>query len=202
MEKSRLEMFSDGIFAIVITLLVLDIKISRHLSQTDAALKNGLLAILPKVIAYVLSFCIVGIFWNAHCTIFRLIKSVNKKLTWLNVCYLMVVAFIPFPTSILAEYHNTQTAIILYSFILGLAGFFHFIIIQYVYGQRHLADETFTAQVKKGANFPSLFGPLTYVTAILVSFASHMLSYFLLIVVPVYYIFFNNITRHPTLGSR
>jgi len=197
MEKTRIEMLSDGVFAIVFTLLVLDIKLPIHQEITnDTLLKQGLINILPNITAYVLSFCIIGIFWTAHHTIFHFIKVVNKKLLWLNIFYLMIVAFIPFPTSLIAEHHDKQIAIILYSFTLGLAGFFHFIILSYLKNHKELSAVTFTQQIKKQTLFPSLFGSIAYLASIIFSFVSLIVSLGLILIVPIYYIFISDSVRH------
>ncbi len=202
MEKSRIEMLSDGVFAIVITLLVLDIKLPLLPEiSNDTVLKNGLIKILPNIIAYILSFCIIGIFWTAHHSIFHFIKAVNKKLLWLNVFYLMVVAFIPFPTSILAEHHDKQTAIILYCFTLGLGGLFHFIVLNYLKKHKELSAPTFTEQIKNQILFPSLFGPISYALAILFSYVSIIISFGVILIVPTYYIFVSDTSRPTKKGS-
>lgn len=198
MEKNRIEMFSDGIFAIVITLLVLDIKLPlNHQINSDLELRQQLVEILPNIIAYILSFCIVGIFWSAHNIMFHLIKVIDKFLLWLNILYLMIVAFIPFPTSLLAANYDKQSAVILYCFTLGLAGLFHFIILTYLYKHKKLSSHIYTKELRKRVLFPSVFSPLAYLSAILLSIIAIKLSLIILVIVPIYYICFNNNIQEP-----
>ena len=94
---NRLEAFSDGVFAIVITLLVLELR----LPAGPLPLAEKLRAMEPQLAAFVASFIIVGMTWIGHHGLFHLIKRVDKSLMWLNFLQLICVSFIPFPTMIL-----------------------------------------------------------------------------------------------------
>jgi uncharacterized membrane protein len=96
---SRLEAFSDGVFAIAITLLILEVRVPR-----DVPLGEGLLEIWPSYLAYVTSFLTIGVIWFNHDAILRLVRRADRTLLSLNTLLLMVVAFIPFPTRLVAEY--------------------------------------------------------------------------------------------------
>lgn len=99
-DTARLETFSDGVFAIAITLLVLEI----HLPDADGPLLDQLLHTWPSYAAYVLSFVTIGIMWANHHGIFRLIDRTSHGLVVANLLLLLMVAFIPFPTSVLGEH--------------------------------------------------------------------------------------------------
>jgi len=101
---SRLETFSDGVFAIVITLLVLEIHVPliAH-AHVDVELLPSLLAMWPKYLSFATSFVIVGIFWIAHHQLFNLIHRVDRGFLWVNLVFLMCVSFVPFPTAVLAQ---------------------------------------------------------------------------------------------------
>ncbi len=92
----RLEAFSDGVFAIAITLLILDIKVP-HL-QGSADLLVSLLHLWPSYFAYLLSFVIIGIYWPNHHYVFKLYQKTNHSLNLLNLLFLLFIAFLPFPT--------------------------------------------------------------------------------------------------------
>ena len=97
MEKSRLEAFSDGVFAIVITLLILDIRFPEvEYSQFAATL----VSVLPRILAYVMSFIIIGLYWVIHHNSMHAIKKTDRGFLWLNILLLLCVSFIPFPTSL------------------------------------------------------------------------------------------------------
>jgi uncharacterized membrane protein len=85
MSKNRVEAFSDGVFAIVITLLILNVHLDRHQALTLDALRN----LASDVFAFVLSFVIVGVYWVAHHNMLHLIKAVDRRLLWLNLVLLL-----------------------------------------------------------------------------------------------------------------
>jgi uncharacterized membrane protein len=113
----RIEAFSDGVFAIAITLLILDIKVP-HAEGTVDLLKR-LLGLWPAYIAYVLSFVMIGIYWANHHYIFKLFERTNHTLNLLNLLLLMFIAFLPLPTQVLGEYmldeSNRTTAATFYA---------------------------------------------------------------------------------------
>jgi uncharacterized membrane protein len=98
--SARLETFSDGVIAIAITLLVLEFGISADTNDLGSAL----LHIWPSYLAYVTSFLTIGVIWVNHHTLFDLVDRVDRPLLFLNTVLLMVVAFTPFPTRLLAEF--------------------------------------------------------------------------------------------------
>jgi uncharacterized membrane protein len=95
----RLETFADGVFAIAITLLVLGIS----LPAPNTALWNALLAQWPALVAYVVSFLTIGIMWASHHQMFTVIGRSNMTFAFINVVFLMVIAFVPYPTEVLAQ---------------------------------------------------------------------------------------------------
>jgi uncharacterized membrane protein len=118
----RLVFFSDAVFAIAITLLVLDIRLpvgDTHL--TNVQLLTGLLSIWPRYLAYAISFLVIGSAWTSHLRKFHLIRIYDNRLILINLLLLMVVAFIPFPTAILSEYGN-RTATIFYALTIVVTG--------------------------------------------------------------------------------
>ncbi|MEV6837013.1 TMEM175 family protein [Streptomyces sp. NPDC051133] len=107
-ESGRVEAFSDGVFAIAITLLVLDIKVPR--AGEHGGLWQALGAQWPSYAAYVVSFLVVGIMWVNHHQLFSYVARVDRTLMFLNLLVLMVVAVVPWPTAMLAEYLREDTA--------------------------------------------------------------------------------------------
>jgi uncharacterized membrane protein len=97
---SRVEAFSDGVFAIAITLLILEIRVPAGTDDVGGAL----LDIWPSYLAYVTSFLTIGVIWVNHHSVFTLLTRVDRPLVFFNTLMLMVVAFIPFPTRLVAEF--------------------------------------------------------------------------------------------------
>jgi uncharacterized membrane protein len=115
-DTARLEAFSDGVFAIAITLLVLEIR----LPETDGTLAHLLGDLWPSYLAYVLSFVTIGIMWANHHAIFRLIGRASHGLVVANLFLLMTISFLPFPTNVLADHlaesgNDQRTAALFYS---------------------------------------------------------------------------------------
>ncbi len=115
-DRDQIVNLSDGIFAIAITLLVLDIRVPDIPENMVASeLPAALLALWPKYLGYLLSFVGISTFWMIHQSIFRPIRAYDRVLLYLNFVFLMVVAFVPFPTSLLGEYGNHQLPVAIYA---------------------------------------------------------------------------------------
>lgn len=119
---ARLEAFSDGVFAIAITLLILEVKIPHSEVVRPAYLAEALVGQWPAVAAYVLSFVMIGIYWANHHYLCNLYVKTDHVLNMLTVLFLMCIAFVPFPTAILGQYvmhpETQRTAVAFY--VLGM----------------------------------------------------------------------------------
>src|SRR5947209_4359375 len=116
----RLMAFSDGVFAIAITLLVLNISLPGHVVDLPRALRD----LFPEYLSYAMSFMVIGVIWAQHHAIFGLIRRTDHVFILINILFLMWVAFLPFPAHVLGENlgrHGEQTAMILYAgtFLVG-----------------------------------------------------------------------------------
>ncbi|WP_316829701.1 TMEM175 family protein [Pedobacter aquatilis] len=120
---SRLEFLSDGVFAISITLLILDIKVPlSSLIHNEADLISSFLTLSPRLLAYFLSFLTLGIFWTGQSSEFQYINKSDRNLIWINLFLLLCVSIIPFTTAFLSEYMNFRFAVIVYWFNIFLIG--------------------------------------------------------------------------------
>lgn len=197
LSTTRIEAFSDGVFAIVITLLILDIRLPNLSEATVASeLPRRLLALWPKVIAYAISFIIVGIYWVTHHNMFHYIRRSDRVLLWLNVLFLMCVAFIPFPASLLGQYGGQQVAVIIYGVCLILTGVALAALWWYATHRRRLVDDDIDPELVRLASRRILRAPVVYLISILLSFVSVNLSLVLYLLVPLLYIFPSRIDRH------
>ena len=118
MSKNRVEALSDGVFAIVITLLILDIRVP---DVEYNQLLSSLIAVLPRIFAYIISFGVIGVYWLAHHQSLQLIGKLNGFLIWLNFLYLLAVSFMPFPTALLGRYPMQPIPIVIYGLNLIVA---------------------------------------------------------------------------------
>ena len=126
MSKARLEAFSDGVFAIAITLLVLEIKVPP--ADSGRSLARGLLELWPSYAGFAVSFITIGIIWVNHHAVFATVHSVDRPLLFKNLLLLLTVSFIPFPTAVMAEYLRAESgqnlAVAFYAgsfFVMGIA---------------------------------------------------------------------------------
>src|SRR5215212_2983207 len=121
-ELERFIFFTDAVFAIVMTLLVLEIRVPEVPPDLAVAeLPTKVLALGPKFFSYVLSFLVIGTYWIAHHQTFRYVQSYDRRLLWLNLIFLLSISFIPFPTGLLGEYGELRFAVIFYAASVGLA---------------------------------------------------------------------------------
>jgi len=190
MNKNRLEAFSDGVFAIVITLLVLDI----HLPNAEAASNHELLemirSILPSILTYIFTFLVVGIFWVAHHRIFNMVGEVDSFLLFGNIFYLMTVVLIPFPAALLAKHPHLASSIIIYSSLLGAIGIQHLIFVDYIHRHSTLQHSIYTQRLYAQANRIGLVGPCCYAIACITSLIHPYASFVFILTPLVFYIGF------------
>lgn len=133
--RARLEAISDGIFAVGMTLLVLGLAIPMAKDvSSEAQLWAALRSLFPAVVTYFMSFVTLGIFWVAHQTQLSQIDRVNRTYTWIHLVFLLTVTMVPFSTQLLARFHWSRTAMVIYwlnIFVMGL-----FLLLSSEYGLR------------------------------------------------------------------
>jgi uncharacterized membrane protein len=189
MNKNRLETISDGIFVIVMTLLILDVRLPANITiNSDTDLLNALFTIKPKIISFAVSFFIIGGFMVGHHFIFSLVNKVNGLFVWINILYLLTISFLPFPTSILAQNSNMFTALCFYALNLMLCGSFHTLMFWLIYKNENLRKEDIKPADVKKYFLGGLFGTLSNVGAILLGLISPILGYIILVATPIYFI--------------
>jgi uncharacterized membrane protein len=184
---SRAEAFSDGVFAIAITLLILNVVLPvRH-----EALGHALLRLWPSYAAYAISFLTIGIMWVNHHTIFQHIERVDRRFLLLNLLLLMCVAFVPFPTRVAADFarsdENRRAAALLYGVTLTTTAVFFNAL--WLYASRHgrlLAANADRREVS-GITRSYLPGAPMYGTATLVAFADSRASLILFGAIALFY---------------
>jgi uncharacterized membrane protein len=188
-ETARVEAFSDGVFAIAITLLVLDLKVPRELVP-EHSLADVLLQQWPTYLAFFTSFMTILIMWVNHHRIFTLIGRSDDRLLFYNGLLLLGVTIVPFPTSLVAEYlrHDGQrTATIVYTATFVVTGiFFNLLWRTAATGDRLLHPHADPAAVQRiWASFR--YGPVWYVVAFALAFVSVTASLVLSLALALYY---------------
>jgi uncharacterized membrane protein len=188
--KSRVETFSDGIFAIIVTLLVLEIKVPHiedhhSISQLGLALWN----LAPKVIAWMISFFTVCVIWVNHHRIFEVIKDIDQKLFWLNANLLLWVSLIPFPTALMGDYPQNSLAVAAYGAVSFLMGIAFLLIRRYMWRNPELTTGLTAEELWIGVRNVILFGPTPYLAGIIFAWIYAPLAFALYAFVTIYYVF-------------
>jgi len=122
MHKGRLEAFSDGVLAIIITIMVLEIKVPHE------ATLESLSKLAPVFVSYIISFIYVGIYWNNHHHLFQSVKSIDGKVLWANLFLLFWLSLIPFSSGWMGENHFQNITVTLYGFILFGCAFSYYLL--------------------------------------------------------------------------
>jgi TMEM175 potassium channel family protein len=170
----RLEIFSDAVIAIAITLLVLDIKVP---TAREGQLVHDLGQIWPSYVAYALSFAVIGIMWVSHHSMFERIHHVDRGLLFYNLWLLLGIGFLPFPTALLAEYarqggSNSHAAAAVYSATMMFIGFaFLAIWLHLARHPRLLGDKASSASLQRSIRL-SMVSPVVYGASIGLAFIS------------------------------
>jgi len=173
-ETARIEAFSDGVFAIAITLLVLDLRVPRDLADGRALLR-ALADQWPAYLAFVTSFAFIGIMWINHHKMFTYIRRADHGLLLLNTLFLLGITFVPFPTALLAAYlprsgGNVATLVFTGTYTL-LAVFFN-LVWRYASHHNRLIGRSVDPHAVATITREYSFGPMLYVIAFLLGFVS------------------------------
>jgi uncharacterized membrane protein len=197
LSTTRIAAFSDSVFAFAATLLVLNIKIPEVLpSQLTAELPRQVLQLWPQLLSYMMSFVIVGIYWVAHHVMFHHIKRSDRVLLWLNIAFLMCIAFIPFPTGLISRYGAVQTAVVGYALTLTVTGVLLEILWWYATRGHYLVEKELPDRVIRLGTVKTMIAPCAYALSIAVSFLSPKLSVIFFVAVPVFYVFPSRLDRY------
>ena len=188
MNKARFEAFTDGVFAIVITLLVLGLALPEFkAAPSDAELAHALLALWPNLLAYALSFAVIGIMWQNHHALFRLVHTVDRTTVFLNLALLGLTAFIPFSTSVLGAHPALKTAAFFYGLNLTGTATCYNLLLNHLVKRRALLGQVTEATIKQTVHAYRV-GWATYTSAMLVSLLAPRLSFALYLLVAAYYL--------------
>ncbi|HRG37360.1 MAG TPA: TMEM175 family protein [Bacteroidia bacterium] len=174
MKKGRLEAFSDGVIAIIITIMVLELKVPH---SEDL---NGLIPLIPVFLSYVLSFIYLGIYWNNHHHLIHAAERITGGVLWANLHLLFWLSLVPFVTSWMGESHFAPAPTALYGFILLMAAIAYWIL------QNQLVLVNGTTSVLAtalGKDFKGKISPVLYMIAIPSAFLIEWLSGFIYVMV-------------------
>jgi uncharacterized membrane protein len=183
MDKNRMQAFSDGVFGTVAILLVIELKLPE-----GPSVWHSLLSIAPKVLAFVLSFLIITMYWIAHYSMFHFVSRVDRNLLWLNNLSLLCLSFIPFPTAVLGSHPFEPSAIALYGVNLMLVNLLNTLGWLYTAQRPELASKDLTPQLARQVALVHLAPVVAYAAAILMGTWRPWISLAIFAGVPLFFV--------------
>jgi uncharacterized membrane protein len=163
MKTTRLEAFSDGVLAIIITIMVLELKVPH------AAELSALKPVLPVLLSYVLSFIYLGIYWNNHHHLFQATEEVSGGILWANLHLLFWLSLFPFTTAWMGENHLAAIPTAIYGFVLLMAAIAYYVLQRTIIAKE--GRESLLAEAV-GRDWKGKLSPLLYLAAIPLAFVS------------------------------
>jgi uncharacterized membrane protein len=176
-ETARVEAFSDGVFAIAITLLVLEIQVPEpDLTGHGSTLLSALFGLWPSYVGYLISFITIGIMWVNHHNMFMLIRGTDRYFLLLSVLFLMCIAFLPFPTALLAEYlsqpKGRQVAVAAYSASFVLIALAYNAVWWYAAHDGRLLEPKADTEAVRTISKRYMIGPIAYAASFVLAFVN------------------------------
>lgn len=167
----RMTFFSDAVFAIAITLLVIEVRVPELHHRSEAELQQALLNLIPNYAGFLVSFFVIGRFWLGHHRLFGMLKRADNRLVFANLLLLLGIAFMPFPTAVFSEYVGLTSATALYTGWLVVVGLFNARVIGIGLSDAHLLgeddDPLLRRQLLAGRWLPVVLGVLAMGAALL-----------------------------------
>jgi uncharacterized membrane protein len=179
MNKERMEAFSDGVIAIIITIMVLELKVPQ------GADPGALRPLIPVFISYVLSFANLGIYWNNHHHLLQATHAVNGRVLWANLHLLFWLSLFPFATAWIGENHFASWPVAAYGVVLLLAAMAYFILVRALIAL-HGRDSTLATAI--GNDFKGKISPIFYAIAIPLAFVNSWAAFGIYVLVAIIWI--------------
>jgi uncharacterized membrane protein len=195
-DPARVLALSDGVFAILITLLVLEIHVPE-LTQGHS-LNQALREIRPSLVAFVISFVLAGMYWVGHRDLFALIRRTDRGLVWLNILYLLPLCLLPFAAGLLGRYDTEPVALRIYGLLLVAIAVMRVVIWLYATSRPHLLWRPLDDRQRRAGLTINLYPGLVYLLAFLVAKSAPRLSLLIYAGLPLLYFLSITVLR----GSR
>lgn len=188
---NRIEAFSDGVIAIIITVMVFDIKLLAE--PTAISINNELLLVIPKIITYVISFMMLAIMWVNHHQLFHQIEKTDRKLLWLNIHLLFWMSLIPFVTNLVGTSFDLWQSAMVYSAVFLMCALAFTLIRNYLI-KRDLLFQQIDKKAQQKIKIKNIIGIMSiYALAMVISPINLYVSYILVWIVPAMYFIPENI---------
>ena len=187
-QLERLILFSDAVFAIAITLLVIEIKIPEIHEKpvTDNAVLHKLAELIPKFVGFLVSFLLIGQYWIVHHRMFSFVINFTDRLIWLNILFLFAIALMPFSTGFYSEFvlRGVVTPVIFYTANIALLGLANFLMWRYLSNQKNNLTENLTPALAKYFSLRALTVPTIFVIFSFVYLYNPTIAFFIPMLIP------------------
>jgi TMEM175 potassium channel family protein len=184
---NRIEAFSDGVFAIIVTLLVLELTVPElHAPGSVGELAGRLLALLPKFLSWLISFVILCKFWLNHHHVLGIARHADYALVWINAIFLMFQSFVPFPTALMGEYPDNPLAVSLFGVVMAVNTLLF--IALYAYVLRRLAKPELLAEQPEHILRKSFVGVVSYAIGVAAAWFDVHAAFVVYALTPLFFI--------------
>jgi uncharacterized membrane protein len=188
-QLERLILFSDAVFAIAITLLVIEIKVPEISDEllSEHALTQSLWHIFPKFMGFLVSFLIIGLYWTVHHRMFGYVVAYTQRLLWINLFFLMAVALMPFSSAFYSEYisHLYRSPAMLYVANISFLGIMNFILWKYITNPKHKLTEGLTQPLARYYSFRAIAVPIIFFIMGIVYFFAPKFAIIIPMIIPI-----------------
>lgn len=189
----RIIFFTDAIFAIAITLLIIELKVPIVVSgSTDAEFWHAMLELLPQIIGFLISFLLIGLYWYVHHRLFQYLTDYTPKLIWLNLFFLLSIVIMPFSTAVFSEYSVKEYAQLhapfaVYVANISFTGIMNFVLLSYILNPvNKIADSTLSPNEIAFSKKRALIIPAVFMSSLLLSYAIGIAARFFLFTIPIF----------------
>jgi len=160
----RIVFFSDAVIAIAITLLALEIRLPEV--HSGGEIPGALLSLWPRYLGFAVSFLVVGSYWFAHHRVFRAVRRYNDTLIWLNILFLLCIAFVPFASAVLGEHGNERSAVFFYALVMMVTGLIQTLLWVYASRRHRLIDPSFSGRAIRFGTVRALTPPIVFLLSL------------------------------------
>jgi len=188
--SKRMEALTDGIFAIVATILVLEIKVPKlPENYSNEEMAHAMREIMPYLFAFIFSFLNVLIFWFNHDTISRTLFYFDRKLTFLNFFFLLFISLIPFTTAFVSEYPMSREAVAAYGLVLFLASLVAALMYHHIAFRSDMMHPSVSLVTRRRIWRKVIVGPMAFLIAIMLGLLHPVIPIFVYIIMPLFFMF-------------
>lgn len=200
LSKERIEYFSDAVFAIAITLLIIEIDIPKHDEIKEFGTLGVLQHLIPSFLGFFISFMVIAFYWRSHLQFATLTKKFDNKLLWMNIWMLLFIVLLPFSTAFYAENFGITGTFIFYCLNLAIISIFNFFIINYIINKEGY-NEHLTPVLAKWLRYRSSTGIFIWFLSIAVAFVAPLISRFVFFLIFIINFFVDQHFRKKTKAN-